>query len=278
MKKFPVFLMTFVAAIACVFAGCTKMTLTIDKIEQCAALSTKLVAAFYNKEAGATLDDATQENFYVEITSDEQQTLSAITINNMQYKNDENINFSVGNNNFVETPVFKVQDNKLFVALPVLYVEAKGGQTKIEAGNRIYNVKVYDDAGTISVGDVGVFGETQGGSATKQTDSAGELIIKHARTSGKTFVGWQLTKNKETLRKDLTIYTKKYYPETNTIAFGVDVTLDAAESGYSSGLYNYYQNGPISEPKNRTIKYTVAVPTVGNVSFELQISETIPQS
>lgn len=259
------------------FCGCTKMTLNIDKVEVCSALSTKLVSTFYNKEAGASLDDATQENFYVQITSDETQTLSAITINNMQYKSDEKVKFSVGNNNFVEAPVFKVENRKLFVALPVLYVEAKGGKTKVEAGNRIYSVKVYDDSGNISLGDVGAFGVKEGASAIKQSDSAGEIIVKHSRKNGKTLVGWVLTKNNTPLRKNLTIYTKKYYPETNTISFGVDKTLSVEDYGYSSGLYNYFQDGAITEPKSRTIKYTIAVPTVGNISFELQITEKIPE-
>ena len=50
MKKIPVFLMSFVMIFACLIVGCTKLTVIRNEVETCAALSTKLVSAFYNKE------------------------------------------------------------------------------------------------------------------------------------------------------------------------------------------------------------------------------------
>lgn len=277
MKKVPVFLMSFVVLFACAIVGCTKLTIIRDEVEACAALSTKLVSAFYNKEEGENLPQPTAENFYLKISDDEEQDLTAVTINNVIYKKERAFRFSVGNNNFVEVPIWKLEDGKMFVALPVLYAEAKGGITKIEAGKRNYSIRVFKEAGNISVDSVGVFHEKEGASATKQADSAGELIIKHVRESGQTSVGFVLTKNKRQIPKGLTLFTKKYFEENNSISYGVDVTLSSEETGFTFDFYNYYQVGAITEPKNRTIKYSVAVVGEGNTSFELQITEKIPE-
>lgn len=277
MKYFSVFLFSIILAVSSVFAGCSKLTVSKDEAETCAALSTKLVSAFYNKETGSTLSEATTENFYVEIANDETQDLSAITINNFIYKKDKAYRFSVGNNNFLEVPIWKCENESLQIALPVLYVEAKGGITKIEAGKKIYSIQVFKDSSAMSIGNVGVFGETEGAGATKQVDSAGETVVKHFRQSGETSVGFVLTKNKQPIQKGLVLFTKKLFQENNSISFGVDVSSDVEETGFSFEFFNYYKTGAIETPKNRTLKYFVATPSVGSVSFELQISENVPK-
>lgn len=278
MKKIPVFLMSFVMIFACLIVGCTKLTVIRNEVETCAALSTKLVSAFYNKEEGAELIQPTNENFYLGISDDEEQDLTAITINNVIYKKEKIFRFSVGNNNFLEVPIWKLEDAKMYVALPVLYAEAKGGITKIEAGKRNYSIRVFKEAGSVSIGEVGVFHEKEGATATKQADSAGEIIVKHARQSGQTSVGFVLTKSNKPLEKGLTIYTRKYFEDNNSISYGVDVTSSSEETGFTFEFYNYYQKGAITTPKNRTIKYSVAVVTKGNITFELQINEKIPEN
>lgn len=277
MKYFSVFLFSIILAVSSVFVGCSKLTVSKDEAETCAALSTKLVSAFFNKETGSTLSEATTENFYVEIANDETQDLSAITINNFIYKKDKAYRFSVGNNNFLEVPIWKCENESLQIALPVLYVEAKGGITKIEAGKKIYPIQVFRDSGAMSIGNVGVFGEIEGAGATKQVDSAGETVVKHFRQSGETSVGFVLTKNKQPIQKGLVLFTKKLFQENNSISFGVDVSSDVEETGFSFEFFNYYKTGAIETSKNRTLKYFVATPSVGSVSFELQISENVPK-
>lgn len=277
MKQFPIFLFSIILAASSVFVGCSKLTVSKDEAETCAALSTKLVSAFYNKESGATLDEASTENFYVEIANDETQDFSAITINNFIFKKDKSYRFSVGNNNFLEVPVWKCENGSFQVALPVLYVEAKGGITKLEAGKKIYSIKVFKDSGAMSIGNVGVFGEIEGAGVTKQVDSAGETVVKQFRESGETSVGFVLTKNKQPIQKGLVLFTKKLFQENNSLSYGVDFSADAQETGFTFEFYNYFKTGAIETPKSRTLKYSVSSPSVGSVSFELQISENVPK-
>lgn len=277
MRNFPVYFFALVLTLASVVVGCSKLTVIKDETETCAALSTKLVSTFFNKTEGGTLNEATDQNFYVEVATDESQELSAITINNIIYKKDKSFRFSVGNNNFLEVPVWRLNEQSFQIALPVLYVEAKGGITKIEAGKKVYSIRVFKDSGSMSIGDVGVFGDKEGAQATKQVDSAGETVVKHSRESGKTSVGFVLTKDKQPIQKGLVLFTRKLFQENNSISYGVDVSSNAEEKGFTFEFYNYFKEGEIETPKNRTIKYSVASPSVGSLTFELQVTEKIPK-
>ena len=269
-------LLLLILCVPCFFVGCDKLTVEKNAVETCSALSTKLVQTYYNKPENSKLDDPTDENFYVQVEEDETRDLTSISINNVIYKKDTNYKFSVGNNNFVTTPIWKLENGKLFIALPTLYVEAKGGITKIEASDKIINVKVYENSGNLSMGNVGAFGKTEGAKAEKTVDSSGKIIVKHTRESGRTFVGWVLTKENKPISKDLYVFTRKYYEESKSISYGIDVTADSEEFGYSTGLYNYYANGDITEPKSRKIDYVIAIPRIGNIEFVVDITENVP--
>ncbi len=279
MKK--VFLYGFIVAFcfpfALCFSGCTTpLTVTKDLSVECEAISDTLISTYHNKDAGVELVETDGENFYVEIADDEIQNLTAITMSDRIYRRDLTIKFSVGNNNFLDVPVWKLEDSKLFIALPTLYVEATGGITIIEAGNKIYSIRVFEDGVNLTVDSVGVFGISSGASAEKTVDSFGHIIVKHTRESGQTSVGWVLSQNETVVPGGKYIFTKKFYEDTMTISYGVDVTLDANTTQRTAELYNYYQVGGITTPKNRTIDYTIAIPNIGNVNFEIQITERIP--
>ncbi len=275
MKKILSILLLFLFVPLC-FTGCENLTIDKNLIEECATISATLVETYYNKAENSELEKVSDDNFYVQVEDNEINELSAITINNVIYKKDVDYKFSVGNNNFISAPIWKLEDGKLFIALPTLYVEAKGGLTKIEAGDKVINIRVYEDAGDMSIGKVGVFGETNGASADKTVDSSGKIIINHTRESGKTFVGWAFTKNNKPIEKDLYVFTRKYYEESKSISYGIDITTDSEEYGYSTGLYNYFINGEITEPKSRKIDYTVAIPKIGNIEFIVNVTEKVP--
>lgn len=275
MKKILSILLLFLFVPLC-FTGCENLTIDKNLIEECATISATLVETYYNKAENSELEKVSDDNFYVQVEDNEINELLAITINNVIYKKDVDYKFSVGNNNFISAPIWKLEDGKLFIALPTLYVEAKGGLTKIEAGDKVINIRVYEDAGDMSIGKVGVFGETNGASADKTVDSSGKIIINHTRESGKTFVGWAFTKNNKPIEKDLYVFTRKYYEESKSISYGIDITTDSEEYGYSTGLYNYFINGEITEPKSRKIDYTVAIPKIGNIEFIVNVTEKVP--
>ena len=274
MKKSFLFALVLIVLVGLCFGGCSKSTIEINLIEECNSLSTNLVSAFFNQDS---LPDATDENFYVLLSSEEEQDLTAITINNVIYKKDMLVKFSVGNNNFLEEPVWRLEEGKFYVALPTLFVEAKGGIAKIEAGNKTYMLRVYEDFGGISLGEVGAYGEIEGAGASKTTDSSGKTVVTHTRQSAKTFVGWELLKNGKPIEEGKIIYTKKLYEKEKTISYGIDVSVNSNVKGYSSGLYNYYENGDVKTPLNRVIDYTIAIPNIGNINFEINMVEKTPE-
>ncbi len=265
-----IFVLVLFSVLTLLIVGCGKNTVNVNLKDKCEAISLNLVETFYDKES---LEEPTEDNFFVEITSNEEQNLSAITINDVIYKKDMKVKFSVGNNNFLEENVWKLEKNKLFVALPTLYTEARGGITKIEAGTKIYMVRVFDNFGSITVGEVGAYGIIEGSNAEKTTDSSGKLVVSHTRESGKSFVGWELLKEGEPIEEGKIIYTKKLYEKEKLISYGIDMTVDVKENGYSSGLFNYYENGPITTPLNREVDYTLAIPNYGKINFIVNFIE-----
>lgn len=278
MKKLLSFSLVFVLMLATCFTffGCTTETINVNVVETAQTKAQTLIDTYYNKSEGTTLPKASAENFYVEISADFDSNVEIVTINGTGHTLSENVKYSVGNNNFVETPAWLKEDGKLYVAVPTLYVEAKSGVTTIMVGNKEFKVTVFENAGTLTMDSVTVVGTTTGATAEKTTNDRNKIVVKHTRTSGKSAVGWTLSLGETKIPANQYVFTKKVMSNTNTISYGVDVTVDSKAKGYSQALYNYWLNGNISEPVNRTIDYTIAIPGYGNLNFDIEVTETIP--
>lgn len=277
MKKFLSLSLVLIMAVASCFVlmGCTTETINVNVVKEAQTKANTLISTFYNKAENTTLPKASAENFYIEISSDFDTNVEVVTINGIGHTLTENIKYSVGNNNFVETPAWMKEDGKLYVAVPTLYVEAKSGVTSIMVGNKEFKVTVFENAGTLTMDSVTVVGTTAGATAEKTMEND-RIVVKHTRTSGKSAVGWTLSVGKEKVPADKYVFTKKIMSNSSTVSYGVDVTVDSESKGYSQALYNYWLNGNISEPVNRTINYTIAIPGYGNINFDIQVTETVP--
>ena len=260
------------------FFGCGREIVNVNVVEKAQTKAETLISTYYNKPAETELVEATSENFYVEISSEFDSNVEAITINNVSHTATETIKYSVGNNNFVETPAWLNKDGKLYVAVPTLYVEAKSGVTKIIGGNKEFNVTVFENANNLKMDSVTVVGTTTGATAEKTVNNDGKIVVNHTRESGKSAVGWTLSLDDKVIPADKYVFTKKFLSNNNTIAYGVDITVDAATKGYTQALYNYWLNGSITEPVNRTIDYTIAIPGYGNINFDINVTEIVPAS
>ena len=280
MKKFISLGLVFsmVLSLCFLFVGCNREVINVNVAETAQLTAENLFETFYNKESGAELPVANNENFYVEISSDVNTDLEVITINGAGHTANENTKYSVGQNNFVDVPSWRVVNGKLYVAVPTLYVEAKSGVATIIAGNKEFKVVVFDNADQLTIDSVSIVGTTEGATVNKTTNDSGKIVIEHTRTSGKSAVGWTLSLNGEVVPADKYVFTKKVMADSNTVSYGVDITSNAETTGYSSGLYNYWLNGSITEPVNRTIDYTVAIPGYGSVNFDVKITEIVPQA
>ena len=280
MKKIISFaLICFMALSVCfMFVGCNKEVININVVEKAAIISEKLFNAFYNKESGANLPEPTSENFYIELSSDVNTDLEVVTINGAGHTVNENTKFSVGNNNFVNAPTWRVVDGKLYVAVPTLYVEAKSGVTTIIAGGKEFKATVFENAGQLAIDSVTIIGTTEGATVNKTSNHTGKIVVEHTRTSGKSAVGWKLSESGKIIPENKYLFTKKVMATSTAVSYGIDVTSNAETSGYTSGMYNYWLNGSITEPVNRTIDYTVAIPGYGNINFDIKVTEIIPEA
>lgn len=260
------------------FVGCGTETINLNVVEEAQNKAQTLIETYYNKPENSELETAGIENFYVEISSDLNTDVEIVKINGVSHSSTDNVKYSVGNNNFVETPAWLIEDGKLYVAVPTLYVEAKSGVTSILAGSKEFKATVFENAGTLNLDSVSVIGPTTGAEAEKTTNDAGKIVVNHTRTSGKTAVSFVFSSEETVLPANLYMFTKKVTSNNAKVSYGVDVTENANTEGYTSALYNYWLNGNIAEPVNRTIDYVVAVPGYGNINFDINITEVVPQN
>ena len=269
---------SLVLSICFLFVGCNREVVNVNVVEQAQIKAEKLFESFYDKENGAELPTPTDENFYIEISSDVNTDLEVITINGVGHTANENVKYSVGQNNFVNAPSWRIAGGKLYVAVPTIYVEAKSGVTTIMAGDKEFNVTVFENSSPLTIDSVTIIGTTEGATVNKTTNESGKILVEHTRTSGKSAVGWTLSLSGEVIPENKYIFTKKVMSSTNAVSYGVDITANAEVNGYTSGMYNYWLNGSITEPVNRTIDYTVAIPGYGSVNFDLKITEIVPEA
>lgn len=263
---------------AFMFFGCGREVVNVNVVDDAKKKAETLISTYYNKTESSELTAATVDNFYVELGSEIDSNVEVVTINGISHTAKENIKYSVGNNNFVETPAWIAKDGKLYVAVPTLYVEARSGVTTVIAGNKEIKATVFENAGLLKMDSVTVVGTTTGATAEKTTNENGKVVVNHTRTSGKSAVGWVLSAGDKKIPKDIYVFTKKVISTSNAISYGVDITTDADKVGYTQALYNYWLNGSITEPVNRTIDYTVAIPGYGNINFDINVTETVPAS
>ena len=177
MKKIASLSLVFTLIFSCcfMFFGCGMETINVNVVEDANAKAETVINTFYDKKSGTALAAVTKENFYVEVSSEVDSNLEVVKINDISHTANEDVSYSVGNNNFVETPSWLKEDGRLYIAVPTLFVEAVSGVVKIHAGNKIFNVTVFENAGQLKMDSVTLVGTTKGGTAEKTTTENGKL-------------------------------------------------------------------------------------------------------
>ena len=140
-------------------------------------------------------------------------------------------------------------------------------------GAQRYDVTLFASPASLTMTGVDVFfGD---GEASKSTTS-GKLTVSYARSDARTMVGWTLAKGQTTLAANLKGFVKKVYNDSTDTSYAIDVTENASTAGYTQGYYNYWANGPVTTPRNRTINFTTAIPGQGIINFDVVVTETLP--
>lgn len=142
-KKFISFALLFCLIIPCFFtlAACgnkggksnAKFTIDEDVLENTETIIEDLKTNYYNaaslgKEKTYSVDDIkeTNENFnyYVEIgTTDGIDKVDSLTIGSNTLKKNDSFKLSIGNANYIEDKCFYADDEKIFVAAPIIAFE-----------------------------------------------------------------------------------------------------------------------------------------------------------
>ena len=115
---------------------------------------TKVDEGNTNGQGHYTFAEAQEEiseftEYYVLVgTLSDVDDLTSVGFGNVSYSKDQTIPLSVGRNKFIEDKVYYVEDNKLYMAAPIVLVES-AGQTKIKLNNKEVDFNVNPSVETI---------------------------------------------------------------------------------------------------------------------------------
>ena len=197
-------------------------------------------AAYYNKTAGTEFTDL--EAFYIETvtlpTDFSNLKVGGATVG------DETIRVSVGNNNFIEAPAFRLNGKKLQLALPLVGSSLINGELQISytsAGETVTKTLIaYTVLGKLQKGEVKAVYTKEGYESTVTMNGS---MVTFKSEHGGVAVGIELTNNGAAITDVAYMFTKK-----------VDLTADAIptygftafeEGGYV--VYPKYTGAPITE-------------------------------
>lgn len=193
------------------------------------------------------------------------------------YTKDEEIKVSIGNNAFLVDKAFKMIGNKLAIATPLLMAYGMmAGKVKLVVNGweeEIEVPKVVENE--LGISNVGVIGTVEGYVNTAEVFSdraTGEITIKHVREHGTSAVVYDLLDSESNkLPLETKIFAIKRHAD-GKIEFGIS-RVDTEK--YSYGHYNYWLNGPITEPLSRDMDVTIIAPEYGYANVLLDIDENV---
>lgn len=195
MKKIfsTLFMMLLIAASVVGFSACS-CTVQPEEINITASLTTKqdyLLTNVYNKPAGTDFNDeegddfVTDANYYVTVKSGVPDILTVITVNGINFEDDQTVSLSVGNNNYIIRKAWKLEDESLKIASGLLLSSTKSdGKVNVKyAGKEISLVTLEDPENidfTISVAGQGavITGPTEDVYTYTSDNYAGFMKIK----------------------------------------------------------------------------------------------------
>lgn len=235
-----------------------------------------LIANYYNKYTDINSVDILDDDYYIPVLIGVGNT-AKITLEDDVYIKDEPVRLSIGNNSNIVKDVFMIKNGVLYIAAPLLNIFASSAG-RLSIGVNKFNCVVYTSASatsSISLTGVSVYGGIQGYNNTIELDdTSGIPVVKLSREDGTAAAGWLLTVDGNNVVQDTILITKKEYSNGDPTAYGI--TMAIGNDTITDATFNYYLNGPIVEPVNRTISYKVVIPNTGSIIFDIEVTETIP--
>ncbi len=259
----------------------TPSIITINVSEDLNTKTEALFTEFYNKPAAATLSP-TDAQYYIQVASALTTTPTSIKIGEEVFDINENVSVSMGNNNHINLPAWKIDVNKnLLVAIPVLALESTPvGNVDIDLNNDgsieikvTTSASLTDSLTVVSATSLGIIPD-----GYTNTVNIAEDTVTQTINHGHGYLGILLNDGSDItdVRK---VFTKKTYRDSQgnvtSVSYGVTQTegTDNATIGfYSAG----YKNGAFSvdEAKVINIDYKIAVIGTGAIVIPIEVNRT----
>lgn len=248
----------------------SKKTDTIDNInltEKTQAFCTQ----YYNKYTNKTITSADEEfvsdTVYVNLGSVDTSSIDSVTINEKEYDN-SNKSISIGNNGFIKSPLWKIEDGNLYVSIFILAINTTANQIEVVCGN---NVKVITDTNSIPATVLPITEvlalNTQEGYANEITTSDNNTKIVENSEHGTHAVGIILQSNGEDI-----LDTEIYYLYYSELSMGISTPELMDGENVTFAFYGKYGTKPYTEAEQRVFNFTLLVPSKGAAEFQLTVN------
>ncbi len=191
-----------------------------------------------------------------------------LTIHETNYNAGETYKLSIGNNSYIEVPVWKIAEDEngvkhVYVAYPWLSVEAlPAGITDIKVADQVISIVAYAEAkANLSIESA----EAQGKAGYTSELKVNGNKITYVFGNGTNTIGVLLSDGTTTYTDESLVVFRK---DLNSNAVGITTP----ESGYTYLLYPMYNDGEFTDTVNVTRNYKLAIPGVGVIEIELDLT------
>ncbi len=246
--------------------------------------SASLVATYYNQPntnngSDNVLTNVDDDVYYIDLgtyTGNEENP-TTLTINGVEYGTD-NASLSVGNNNFIELPVWKIKQidgaDHILVALPWLCVEAlPNSETVVTVGNQTIDVKLYseDTNSELVLESAGNFSNSEDANYIHEVTVNSNTVTL---TRGHKIMGVGLTlsldnENITTSNYDGVIFRMN---NVNKMKMGI---VTPEDDTFTYATYYNYSNEPVTEESENTLEYKLAIPGKGTITVTIIVKDVV---
>lgn len=227
------------------------------------AFKEKYYNKFRNKKITASDADFDSSLVYTNL-GNVSSTVDTITVND-ETIDSAVVGISIGNNAFLRAPLFKVEDNVLYVSTVLLVTFAVNEEIKVVAGD---NTKYVKDSNImpstiLPISNVYALNKKEGYTNTVEV-SDNNTVITQTAGYGTSAVGVTLQSNGEDILDSQVVYV---YRSGSSIGISTPEKMDSKDVTFA--YYAKYMDSAYTEEETRELNFVIYVPDSGIAQFKL---------
>ena len=227
------------------------------------AFKEKYYNKFKNKKITASDADFDSSLVYANL-GNVKSTVDTITVNDETIDSTV-VGVSIGNNAFLRAPLFKVEDNVLYVSTVLLVTFAVNEEIKVVAGD---NTKYVKDSNImpstiLPISNVYALNTKKGYTNTVQA-SDNNTVITQTAGYGTSAVGVTLQSDGEDILDSQVVYV---YRSGSSIGISTPERMDSKNVTFA--YYAKYMDSAYTEEETRELNFVIYVPDSGITQFKL---------